>query len=87
MPITNFQPVRLLDPDCCYKSTYLVNSADLDQCDLVLHCLLRQDISGLRRTRVKEGYLIMILGSFSLFLYTSICCGYSLEVPGLGISD
>ena len=32
MPTSNFQPVRLLDPDCCYKFTYLMaNSADPDQ--------------------------------------------------------
>ena len=31
-PTSNFQPVRLLDPDCCYKFTYLMaNSADPDQ--------------------------------------------------------
>ena len=30
--MSNFQPIRLLDPDCCYKFTYLIaNSADLDQ--------------------------------------------------------
>ena len=32
MPISNFQPIRLLDPDCCYKFTYFIeNSADPDQ--------------------------------------------------------
>ena len=32
MPISNFQPIRLLDPDCWYKSAYLMaNSADPDQ--------------------------------------------------------
>ena len=32
MPTSNFQPIRLLDPDCCYKVTYLMaNSADTDQ--------------------------------------------------------
>ena len=32
MPPSNFQPIRLLDPDCCYKFTYLMaNSADPDQ--------------------------------------------------------
>ena len=31
-PTSNFQPIRLLDPDCCYKFTYLMaNSADPDQ--------------------------------------------------------
>ena len=32
MPISYFQPIRLLDPDCRYKFTYLMaNSADPDQ--------------------------------------------------------
>ena len=32
MPFSNFQPIKLLDPDCCYKFTYSVaNSADPDQ--------------------------------------------------------
>ena len=31
-PTSNFQPIRLLDPDCCYEFTYLIaNSADPDQ--------------------------------------------------------
>ena len=31
-PTSNFQPIRLLDPDCCYKFTKLMtNSADPDQ--------------------------------------------------------
>ena len=31
-PISNFQPIRLHDPGCCYKFTYLMaNSADPDQ--------------------------------------------------------
>ena len=35
MPTSNFQPIRLLDPDFCYKFAYLMaNSADPD-----LHCL------------------------------------------------
>ena len=55
---SNFQPIRLLDPDCCYKFEYLMaNSADPDQLasstDLDLHCLQRQGISGFSRTRVK----------------------------------
>ena len=39
---SNFQPIRLLDPDCCYKFAYLMaNSADPEQkpADLDLHCL------------------------------------------------
>ena len=32
MPTSNFPPIRLLDPNCCYKFTYLIaNSADPDQ--------------------------------------------------------
>ena len=32
MPASSFQPIRLLDTDCCYKFTYLMgNSADQDQ--------------------------------------------------------
>ena len=32
MPTSNFQPIRLLDPDSCYKFTYLLpNSAYPDQ--------------------------------------------------------
>ena len=43
----------------------MANSADSDQLassDLDLHCLQRQDISGFSRTRVKEEYLVTILG-------------------------
>ena len=46
MTTSNFQPIRLPDPDCCYKFAYLMtNSADPDQLasseatDLDLHCL------------------------------------------------
>ena len=32
MPTSNFQPIKLLDPDYCYKFTYLMaNSVDPDQ--------------------------------------------------------
>ena len=32
LPISNFQPIGLLDPDCCYKFTNLMaNRADPDQ--------------------------------------------------------
>ena len=60
MPNSNFQPIRLLDPDFLYKFTYLMaNSADLDQkpTNLDLHYLQRQDIEGFSRTRVKGEYL------------------------------
>ena len=56
----NFLPIRLLNPNCCYKFTYLMtNSADPDQLaskptDLDLHCLQRQSISGFSRTRVNK---------------------------------
>ena len=53
MPTSNFQPIRLTDPGCWYKITYLMaNSEDPDQLDLQkptdldLHCLQRQGISG-----------------------------------------
>ena len=42
MLTSNFQPINLLDPNCCYKFAYLMaNSADPDQkpTDLDLHCL------------------------------------------------
>ena len=53
MPISNFQPIRLLDPGCWYKFIYLMaNSAD--PTDLDLHCLQRQDISGFSRTRANQ---------------------------------
>ena len=42
MPTSKFQPIRLLDPDCCDKFAYLMaNSADPDQkpTDLDLLCL------------------------------------------------
>ena len=56
MPTTDFQPIRLLDPDCSYN--LMANNADPDQLasseptDLDLHCLQRQGISGFSRTRV-----------------------------------
>ena len=32
MPASNFQPIRLLDPDYCYKFTYLMaNGEDQEQ--------------------------------------------------------
>ena len=50
-----FQPVSLLDLDCCYKFTYLMaNNADPDQlADLDLHCLQRLVLYWFIRTRVK----------------------------------
>ena len=65
---SNFQPIRLLDLDFCYKFIYLMaNSADPDQLasseaswllqkptDLDLHCLQRQGISGFSMIRVKK---------------------------------
>ena len=61
MPISNFQPIRLIDPNFLYKFTYLMaNRADPDQLaseeatDLDLHCLQRQGISRFSMTRVKR---------------------------------
>ena len=62
LPTSNFQPIKVLDPDCCYKFKYIMaNSADLDQkpTDLDLHCFQRQYISGFSRTRVK--YFCMVV--------------------------
>ena len=65
MPTSNFQPIRLLDLDCCYKFIYLMaNSVDPDQLafqkptDLDLHCLQRQGISGFSRKMVNSGILL-----------------------------
>ena len=33
------------------------------------------------RGLIKEEYLVIILGSFFLFLHKNIRCGYSLEAP------
>ena len=53
-PTSNFQPIRLLDLDCCYDFTYLMtNSANPDQlASSDLHCLQSQGISRFSRTRV-----------------------------------
>ena len=47
MPISNFQPIRLLDLDHWYKFTYLMAN------NAYIHCLQWQDISGISRTRVR----------------------------------
>ena len=54
MHTSNFQPIKLLDPDCSYKFTYLTaNSSDPGQlASLDVHCLQRQGISEFSRTRV-----------------------------------
>ena len=67
MPTCNFQPIRLLDLDCCYEFAYLIaNSADPDQpTDLDLHCLQRQGISGFSRTWVNIE--AALTGSFKFF--------------------
>ena len=52
-----FQPIRLLDPECWYKFTYMYLMVTVQiqiswllqkPTDLDLHCLQRQDISGFR---------------------------------------
>ena len=60
MPTSNFQPIRLPDPDCCYKFAYLMaNSADPDQLASSeanwsgSTLVAKQDISRFSRTRVK----------------------------------
>ena len=53
MPTSNFQPIRLLDPDCCYKFTQIQISWLFQKpTDLDLHCLQRQGISGFSTTKV-----------------------------------
>ena len=60
MPTFNFQPIRLLDPDQCFKFTYLIATVQIQiswllkkPADLDIHCLQRKGISGLSRIRVK----------------------------------
>ena len=55
MPTYTFQPIKLLDHECCYKFTCLIaNSADPEKpTDLDLHCLQKQGIPRFSRTRVK----------------------------------
>ena len=67
LPTSNFQPVRLLDPDCCYKFAYLMaNSADPDQLASEeanwpgSTLFAKQGISGLIRTGVKAYPLLSI---------------------------
>ena len=61
MPTSNFQPIRLLDPDCCYSSAYLIaNSADPDQLASSeanwsgSKLFAKQGISRFSRTRVNK---------------------------------
>ena len=61
MPTSNFQPIRLLDPNCWYKFTYLWQTVQIQislllqkSTDLDLHCLQRQGISGFSKTRVNS---------------------------------
>ena len=85
MPISNFQPIRLLDKDHCYKFTYLMAySADLDQLaseDLDLHCLQRQGISGFSRTGINILINIMHTQSSIPFFKAHVCgqtiCGHT----------
>ena len=64
-PTFHFQPVRLLDLDCCYKFKYLmVNSADPDQ---LASSEAKQGISGFSRTRV---YSFPASGDFCHLLIT-----------------
>ena len=82
MPIYNFQPIRLLDPDCWYKFTYLIaNSADPDQLASseanwsVSTLFAKQNISGFSRTRVKafnqhmKNAVCLLLHFFFFYLF------------------
>ena len=74
MPTSNFQPVRLLDPDCCYKFTYLMaNSAGPDQLassestGTVVECpLCDREVAGSIPGRVIPKTLKMVLAALSL---------------------
>ena len=64
MPTSNFQPIMLLDSDCCFKFAYLMaNRADPDQLASSganwsgSTLFAKQGISGFSRTRVKSTYL------------------------------
>ena len=53
MPISSYQPIRLLNTDCCYKFTTELKTVEIQiswllkkPTDLDLHCLQRQGISG-----------------------------------------
>ena len=92
MPSTNFQPIRLFDPSCAYKFKYLMpSSADPDQkpTDLDLHCLQRQGISGLSRTKVIST-LPRCLNYFFLNSENLMCRGTEISKcfrESLGIRD
>ena len=64
--VCNFQPIRLVDPDSCYKFTYLMAYLT----DLHLHCLQRQGIFGFSMTRVNTEYRIIRKKPFG----ASKCC-------------
>ena len=67
MPTSNFQPIRLLDPHCCYKSAYLMaKSADPDQLastDLDLYYLQNRVYPG------SEGQGLKCLPSDLIIMY------------------
>ena len=79
-PTSNFQPITLLDPDCCYKFTYLMaNSADPDLLASSeanwSDCLQRQGISGFSKIRVEIADVTSInqcLSSFSFLRQSEI---------------
>ena len=69
MPTSNFQPIRLLDPDCCYKFPFsIANSADPDQLvlwkptDLGSTLFAKAGYHGFSRTREN----LLICPAFSL---------------------
>ena len=78
--IRYFQPIRLLDPDCCYKITHLMaNSADPDQlfvCETtkmsqVVHTQLQKSI--LQTLLISSLFLERCLISITLQLKSSEC--------------
>ena len=85
--MSNFQPIRLLDPDCWYKFAYIMaNSADPDHmawCGSALFA--KQNISGFSRTRVKRSYIFApILSGHKVFdsaVYLSEIWGHLNSSP------
>ena len=49
----------------------MTNSADPDQ------------LASSEERRVREEYMMIILGKFFLFLHKNVCYGYSLEATGI----
>ena len=61
MPTSNYQPMRLLDLDCCNKFTSVLNGKQCRSGALDLQCLQMKGISGFSRTRVKVKFHTKLL--------------------------